>query len=55
MEILCAVLFALISYFLFLGISEGFFPHVYLPNSTLNCGITSLIICFDFKIKNYCN
>ena len=29
--------------------------HVCLPNSTLQCGITPLIICSDFKIKNYFN
>ena len=55
MEILCAVLFALFSLSLFLGISEGFFSHVCLPDSTLQCGITPLIICFGFKIKNYFN
>ena len=55
MEILCSVLFALFSCFLFLGISEGFFSHIYLPNSNLHYGITPLIIGFDFKIKNYFN
>ena len=37
-ENLCAILFASFSLFLFLGISEGFFSHVCLPNSTLHCG-----------------
>ena len=55
MEILCPVLFVLFSFFLVLRISEEFFSHVCLPNSTLHCGITPLIICFDFKIKNYFN
>ena len=55
MEILCAILFALFSLSLFLGISESFFSHVCLHNSTLQCAITPLIICFDFKIKNYFN
>ena len=55
MEILCAVLFALFSYILFLGISEGFFSHLRSPNSTLNSGITSLIIFFNFEIKNCFN
>ena len=55
MEILCDVLFALFSYSLFLGMSKGVFSHVCLPNSALNCGITSLKFCFDFKIKNYFN
>ena len=55
MEILCAVLFVILSYILFLGISEGFFSHVCLPNSTLHCGITLLIICFVFETMNYFN
>ena len=54
-EILCVALFALFSYFLFLGIFEGFFSHECLPNSSLDCSITPLIICFDFEIMNYFN
>ena len=51
--VLCAVLFVLFSYISFLGIREGFFSHVCLPTSALHCGITHLINCFDFKIKNH--
>ena len=50
MEILCAFLFGSFSYRLLLGVSGVFFQrYVYL---SLHCGITLLMVCFAFKIKD---
>ena len=48
--ILFAMSFTLFSYFLFWEI-WGVFSHVCLPNYTLHCGFTPLVICFDIKIR----